>query len=1284
MTSDSKTRRPRSSEAQTGARFPIVGIGASAGGLDAFKKLLGRLPDNTGMAFVLVQHLSPRHQSLLPELISKATPMPVLEVKDGMRVKPDHVYVIPPNASMGILAGALRLLPREAHERPHLAIDFFLRSLAQEQRNEAIGVILSGTGSDGAEGLKQIKGEGGITFAQSPESAKFEGMPARAIAVDHVDFILSPEEIAQELIRLSKHPFLKKSYATIEEEKPRTEDGADLSKILLLVRQFTGVDFSHYKQTTVQRRIMRRMVVHKMESLERYLAFLKENRSEVTMLQNDILINVTSFFRDPEAFEALKAVVFPKLLQGKSHGDPIRIWIPGCATGEEAYSIAIVLLEFLADKANQHQIQIFASDLSEACISKARAAKYTDGISENVSPERLSRFFIRSERGFQVSKSVRDLCVFARQDLVKDPPYSRLDLISCRNVLIYFEPALQRRTLGMFQYALNPNGVLVLGSSETPEAAAGLFAPIEKKLKLYSVNPGTPQARPALSAAPSPRVESASMPARPTAGRHGSYDAIERETDRLIATHCAPPSVVITENLEIIQFRGDTTPYLVNPTGKASFNILKMAKDGLPAELNTLIIVAKKGALTKSDLIRVRHEGEIRPTVIEVVPLSVPLENRCFLVMFRTVTLPPATGSKPETEASAPPPESSEKDLQIAELSRDLAATRAYLESLNHDLEGTNQDLQSANEEVLSANEELQSTNEELETAKEELQSTNEELTTVNDELQSRNNELDQLNNDLVNLVGSVEIPILMISRDGRIRRLTPAAEKVLSLMPSDVGRPIREIKSNFEVLKLDLDLEQKVAEVVESMGVTQTEVQDRGGHWYRLQVRPYRTIDNKIEGAVIALLDIDSLKRGLDEIVKAKTEAERARASAEAGNRAKDLFLATLSHELRTPLTAILSYVQLMKLGKLDAAGNKKGLAVIEQSAQAQAQLINDLLDVSRIIMGKLSLDIQDVDPAVVLLASVESVRPIAEQKQIRIEAQIPPTERVVSADPTRLKQVFLNLLTNAIKFSTPNSKVDVTLQLIVGVPSEQVCIQVRDYGKGIPAEFIPHIFDRFSQADSTSTRLHGGMGLGLAIVRSLVEQHRGTVEVMSAGIGKGATFTINLPLKPQAELYPSFHVPPSGADALHALLPLGEDKASEVLHPDLAGIRILVVDDDTRARETVSLVLSSFGALVEAAESAAQAFSKLPRFQPDVLLCDIAMPGEDGYSLIKRIRSGDAARGATVPAIALTAYAGGEDVSKALSVGFQKHLTKPVDSIELANAVVELAETAKRSKGN
>ncbi len=832
---------------------PIVGVGASAGGFEAFKQLLTALPSDTGLALVLVQHLDPGHESLLAKLLSKATAMPVAEVEEGMTVEPNPVYVIPPNKTMGIRNGTLHLMPRGEPTAKHLPIDYFLGSLAEDRGNRAIGVILSGTASDGTMGLKAIKTEGGITFAQDLKSAKYDGMPRSAIAAGCVDFVLPPEAIAGELARIGRHPYLGLE-PPAQAEEPANDSDDDLHKIFLVLQRATGVNFAYYKYSTIKRRIARRMLLHKLENPKQYLKFLHENPAEPAALCEDILIHVTGFFREPEAFQALAQRIFPKMLDTKPPGESLRIWVPGCSTGEETYSIAMVLLECLGDRVTSMPIQIFGTDISAVSIEKARAGVYAESSLGEISPERLRRFFVKVEGGFQIAKSLREMCVFARQDLAQDPPFSRLDLISCRNVLIYMGPVLQKKVMGIFHYALKPTGFLMQGKSESISGFADLFTVIDREHKICSKKPGEPGRVFDLSTAASYEKAMRADAAKPET--QSRFD-VQREADRIVLSQYAPAGLVVDENLHILHFRGQSSPYLSPPPGQASLGLLRMVRPELAVELRTALHHSKKQEIAVGkEGIRILRDGHPWDVSLEVVPIKSDLGERFFLILFQETAAREPAG--PEAEGHQAPATGRRQSQEDARLRRDLQATKESLQSMVQEQEAINEELKSANEEALSSNEELQSTNEELETAKEELQSTNEELVTVNEQLGNRNFELAQLNDDLTNLIGSVNIPILMLSGDWRIRRFTPQAEKLLNLLPGDVGRPIVNLRPNIDVP----DLASLVTEVVDTVSMREREIQDREGRWYSMRVRPYRTMDNKIDGAVMTFIDIDAAKR--------------------------------------------------------------------------------------------------------------------------------------------------------------------------------------------------------------------------------------------------------------------------------------------------------------------------------------------------------------------------------------------------------------------------------------
>ncbi|HEY4229515.1 MAG TPA: chemotaxis protein CheB, partial [Thermoanaerobaculia bacterium] len=731
----SAKRRTRADSSDT---FPIIGVGASAGGLEAFESLLKHLPTDTGMAFVLVQHLDPKRDSMLKEILSRSTRMPVQEVRRGMRVEGDHVYVVPAGADIGLSDGTFRVQPR-AEERGHeLPIDHFLRSLAEQYKSRAVGVVLSGTLSDGALGLRAIKAEGGMTFAQDEASAKFRDMPRAAIAAGAVDFILPPEKIAQEIARMAKHPYVRPPAAATPE--PATADGPDHRRLLKLVQSATGVDFTNYRQSTVRRRIARRMALRKTDTLREYVDLVDQEPAEIHALHDDILITVTAFFRDPQVFDSLKATVFPSFRRDRGGHAPIRIWIPGCATGEEVYSLAIALFESLQDSQANPSIQIFGTDVSETAVDKARAGTYLDGAMVDVSKERLRRFFLKTDRGWQISKTVRDVCIFARQNVTADPPFSNLDLISCRNLLIYLEPVLQKRVLPLFHYALRPQGYLLLGNAESIAGYGDLFAPVDRENRIFAKRPGG--LRQALDFGP--RIQEPDKVSPLADNQRAPAVDLQKEADRLVIGRYGPASVLIGDNYEILQFRGRTSPYLEPAPGAASYNVLKMAREGLLVELRSSILKAKRGGRpVRKEGLHVRQDGTFRDVDLEVIPLRQDGPGfHHFLVLFEEAH----RKAKSPSRASEPPRvDRRDEHETIVKLEQELTATKDYLQAIIEEQEASNEELKSANEEILSSNEELQSTNEELETSNEELQSLNEELHTVNGQLEYKTAELESI-----------------------------------------------------------------------------------------------------------------------------------------------------------------------------------------------------------------------------------------------------------------------------------------------------------------------------------------------------------------------------------------------------------------------------------------------------------------------------------------------------------------------------------------------------------
>jgi two-component system CheB/CheR fusion protein len=867
--------------------FPVVGIGASAGGVEAYIELLSELAPDTGMAFVLVPHLSADFETHLVEILARHTSMPVSEVRADLEPEINHVYIIPKNARLTIAERKFQLHARLSSDR--LPIDHFFRSLGAHQKNRAIGVILSGMDADGALGLKAIKGEGGITIVQSPESAKFGEMPRQGIAADHVDLILPPGKIGLELAQLAlrfSHPEL----LPLEEGDAPPKEGSHFTRILTLLRGVSGIEFQNYKSTTLLRRIARRMLLKGTHTLGDYVKLLQTQHQELSDLQEDVLINVTRFFRDPEVFDALKQDLFQRLFEGRRPQQPVRIWVAGCSSGEEVYSLAICLFEFFSNHSIDAPIQIFGTDASEHSVEKARLGIYPETITAEVSPERLNRFFVKFDHSYQISKRIRDMCIFAHQNLCSDPPFSRLDLVSCRNVLIYLGAKAQKTVLLSLNYALRSGGYLLLGSSESILQHADLFTLSEQKHKFYlKVGTATP---PVDLARPLPGRESTAPSDRVLIGANAAWTEVDlqRAADRIVLARHGPAGVVINDKMEVLQVRGHTAPYLQYAPGIPTLNLLRMARSEVAFTLRDAV----QRAIAEDIPINVEgipmcDTDATHDLTVEVLPIHSPFpKTRCYVILF--LPQPARIAELKPTQADVPRVSGSEQDHQeIIRVREDLSSTREYLQSLIEEREARNQEVTSAYEEIQSANEELQSANEELETAKEELQSTNEELETLNDELRTGNIALLEATNDVSNLLTSVNIPVVMLGGDLSIRRFTPPAEKLMHLRPSDVGRRIGEIRLN---LKID-DIEPLLQEVLDTLGTQEIEVQDKNERWHLMRIRPYRTAENKIDGVVLVVVDIDQIRRG-------EQAVRRARDLAQSVIEAVQVSLVVLDDELR------------------------------------------------------------------------------------------------------------------------------------------------------------------------------------------------------------------------------------------------------------------------------------------------------------------------------------------------------------------------------------------------
>jgi two-component system CheB/CheR fusion protein len=1218
----------------------VVAIGASAGGLDAFLELISAVPAGTGLAYVLIQHLDPRHDSMLVEILAGATSMPVQEVADGMRIERDHVYVIPPDTQMTIQGGVLRLVPRTP-EVPHRPLDTFFSSLAQDRESGAIGVVLSGNDADGASGLQAIHDAGGTTFAQDPESAKFEVMPRAAGAA--ADFVLPPAGIAERLASIARGD------ASAESEKPAEPAGAAFDRILQVLHAHHPVDFGHFKRASIERRILRRVLLGDHDGLNSYADSLEEDRDAVETLYQDLLIGVTSFFREPARFEALKSVVFPAIVENRGAKDSVRIWVAGCSTGEEVYSLAITLLEFLDGRPDAPRVSIYGTDINEKALRKARAAVYSKQAVSGVTPERLAQFFTPAPGGYKIAKPLRELCVFAAHDLTRDPPYSRIDLVTCCNVLIYFDPELQKKAVALLQYALAPGGFLMLGSSENLRGATNQLTPVSTKPLIYRKRhvPGALAAFDAGLRSPQSSMGTASSALVARRAGSGSHD----EDDAFLAAQLAPCAVLVDEQLEIARIRGDIAPFIALEPGDASLNLFKLVRHHeVLAVLRPAVRRAfgDKATVAAEDILVV--DGDLRHCVaFEVIPYGTPPPGHdCCWIVFHSTPAAPKRKAK------------SARRTEIVSL-------REALTAAINDREQLADEAAAAAEEAQSSDEELRSTNEELETAKEELQSANDELGTLNDELRLRNTALVRMNDDIENLLGAVEIPILFVGIDLTVRRFNVTAGLLLNLRPEAMGRPLREAKSTIDIAHL----EKLVGAVMATADGADVEVQDTLGDWRLLRIRAYRTSGGEIDGAIVAILDINELKRNVlmaEEATRAATmlsqasvllassldyettletlarlstdtfadwcavdlvnedgsirhltvyhanpvlrdlalqfqeaafreperspgapQALRLRTSvllsdlaewkltgvqpeakitqligalgvrslisvplivrekvlgtttfsssqrryggadlqlaeelsrraavaieqamlfraAESANQYKDAFLGTVAHELRTPLTSIIGWVQLAKTSP-DMYG--EALVRIDEGASLLRSFVEDLLDITRIREQKLNMEMADVNLADVVRSASQMTALSASERRLQVRLHVVLDPAPLRGDRVRLLQVVWNLLSNAIKFTPPGGKIEVRLERY----GTDVRLSVIDTGTGISADFAPHVFELYRQANEKEAH-KPGLGIGLSIVDQIVKAHGGSVRVESAGLGHGSTFIVTLPL--------------------------------------------------------------------------------------------------------------------------------------------------------------------------
>ena len=1053
----------------------VVGIGASAGGLKALQRFVEAVPADSGMAYVVIMHLDPERKSRIAEILQDRTSIPVRQVTRATAVRANHVYVIPPGHDLEMVNATIRVLARSGHPQ-HAPIDLFFRTLAGAYGADAVAVVLSGSGSDGTAGVRHVREHGGITVAQLPAEADYDDMPATAIATGQIDLVLPAAQIPTELLRLRRMP------PPLHAGAPTAETEALLARVFTMLRGMTGQDFRLYKRATVLRRLERRLRVNGTRTLEEYLPLLQESDTEARALVRDLLISVSGFFRDPGAFDALAGLV-PSLFDGKGPDDAVRVWVAGCATGEEAYSIAILLAEHAATLDAPPTVQMFATDLDEKGYAWGRDALYPASVVADLPAERLSRFFLQEAGGYRVRKSLREGVLFAVHNVLQDPPFARLDLISCRNLLIYLQPEAQEQVMGTFHYALRPGGVLFLGTTETA-GDGGRFAPAAGKQRIYRRDDAAHRLPPRLSAADLPRRAAAMVPGAAVDIHRSpgfSYGALHL---RLLEAY-APPSLVVDERLQVVHLSGRAGDYLHVGQGEPSRSVIDLSRGALRMELRSALYQAfEKGLATTR---RVRMDGPGSPHVS--VTVAAPPEDG-EAERFALVTFSEHAEIDGDGEAQAPDDGASVKEA--------LRLAREQLESTSAARDRTVAQLQSANDELHSINEEQKAASEELETSREEIQSINEELTTINQEHQNTIDELKRTNADLRNLIESTEIGTIFLDREMRIRRYTPAVEAIFNFTAADAGRPLAHITHRLDYPGLVAD----ARSVLASQRRMEREATSDAGAWYVVRINPYVALDEAIDGAVLTFFDITAQKRVEEELREAKGVAEEA-------NLAKGTFLATLSHEFRTPLNGMLGYADILHLDGPLTPGQEKKVARIRAGGWHLASMIDEILSFARLDAGQERVRTGKTDARVIAREAHALLGPVAETKGLEFVLDLPGQAVELETDRDKAIQVLVNLCGNAVKYTEQG-----TVRLAVRAEGEDVVFEVGDTGMGIAAEHQAHIFDRFWQVDSAVTRSFGGMGIGLAAAREYSRLLGGDVEVESE-LGRGSTFRVRLPRK-------------------------------------------------------------------------------------------------------------------------------------------------------------------------
>jgi two-component system CheB/CheR fusion protein len=1106
-------------------KIPVVGLGGSAGGLAALQSFFSAMPAESGMAFVVIMHLSPEHESLLAELLQRTTSMPVRQVQARMTIQPNHVYVISPGANLTMTNGSLAPTPADRQPGRHLAVDLFFRTLADTQGPRSVAIVLSGADGDGAICLKRVKERGGLTIAQLPEEAEHGAMPRAAINTGLVDWVLPVAEMPARIVEYWRGESQFANPADLEgsPEEGATASGAaatervesTLHDILGFLRVRTGHDFTYYKRATVLRRIARRMKVNGIGKATAYLDFIRSHAEEPGALLKDLLISVTNFFRDRDAFAAFEARM-PILFRDKRVDDGVRVWVAGCATGEEAYSVAMLLHEYAARLPEPPPLQVFATDLDENAIQSARDGVYPETIAADVSEERLRRFFSKEHGGYRVRRELRETVLFALHDLLKDSPFSRLDAVTCRNLLIYLNHDAQLRALEIFHFALRAEGTLFVGSSESVEDDRSLFNVVDKKRRIFARGAGpriappliadrsttlreimrqAPMASPGREAAAAfvPRNQHASAGAAeglaPVSWSNLHYEFIER---------LGPPSVLVNHDYQIVHTSEHAGQYLQMPGGETSLDLLKLVHPMLRVELRAALYQATQNRTAiETHGVPVEMDGGRKTVNLRVAP-SHSSKADLFLVIFEELQ----EASEPRIERA---PDSAAEPL-LRQLEEELERTKWQLRNTIEQSDASTEELKATNEEFQAMNEELRSTTEELETGREELQSVNEELSTVNQELKSKVEELGRSNSDLQNLMASTQIATLFLDARLCIQRYTPPAVPLFRLIPTDVGRPLDDLAYRLSYPNLKADAERVLDELV----VVEVEVAHEDGRHFLARMLPYRTAENVIAGVVMTFVDITRRRKAEETLDSNREQLRVALTEAESAARAKDHFLAVLSHELRTPLTPVKMAADMLGRQHDLPVRVREALEMIQRNVQIEMHLIDDLLDITRIARGQLEIVIAPMDLHQAVRGAIEISNADIHAKKQALTVALDAAEHTVNGDASRLRQVFWNLVKNASKFTPEGGSIHVVSRNEPG----QVVVEVTDTGIGLEAGASARIFESFAQATNHIARKFGGLGLGLSISKAVLDAHSGTLTAKSDGPQQGASFIVTIPL--------------------------------------------------------------------------------------------------------------------------------------------------------------------------